>query len=195
MEVFWAQGYEGTTLEDLQSAMGGIAAPSFYHAFGSKQDLFREVVEQYRVRADERIAAVMADRAKTRAAIEAMLSEAAKAYCDPESPRGCLLVLGAMNCARSAKDAHDHLLSLRQRAPKMIRQRFERGVSAGDLSADVDLSALVAFYAAVLNGMAIRARDGASHRELMTVVRGAMAAWKELTSPPRSRTRKGTQRA
>ncbi|MFX8020260.1 TetR/AcrR family transcriptional regulator, partial [Acinetobacter baumannii] len=33
MTVFWARGYEGTTLDDLKAAMGGITAPSFYAAF------------------------------------------------------------------------------------------------------------------------------------------------------------------
>ena len=37
MEIFWAKGYEGATLTDLQKAMGGITAPSFYAAFGSKE--------------------------------------------------------------------------------------------------------------------------------------------------------------
>ena len=47
MEVFSALGYEGATLTGLQEAMGGITAPSFYAAFGSKEDLFREAVELY----------------------------------------------------------------------------------------------------------------------------------------------------
>jgi AcrR family transcriptional regulator len=47
MEVFWARGYEGATLEDLQAAMGGISPPSFYHAFGSKEALFKEAVDLY----------------------------------------------------------------------------------------------------------------------------------------------------
>ena len=47
MELFWASGYEGATLEDLQAAMGGISPPSFYHAFGSKEALFREAVDLY----------------------------------------------------------------------------------------------------------------------------------------------------
>ena len=48
MTVFWARGYEGTTLDELKLAMGGITAPSFYAAFGSKEALFREAVVLYR---------------------------------------------------------------------------------------------------------------------------------------------------
>jgi AcrR family transcriptional regulator len=48
MELFWARGYEGTTLEDLQAAMGGISPPSFYNAFGSKEQLFRDAVQSPR---------------------------------------------------------------------------------------------------------------------------------------------------
>src|SRR6202043_1716034 len=47
MQVFWALGYEGATLNELQEAMGGIAPTSFYAAFGSKEELFREAVELY----------------------------------------------------------------------------------------------------------------------------------------------------
>nr|WP_057929034.1 helix-turn-helix domain-containing protein [Burkholderia ambifaria] len=47
MEVFWRLGYEGTPMTDLTAAMG-IASPSLYAAFGSKEALFRQAVEHYR---------------------------------------------------------------------------------------------------------------------------------------------------
>jgi AcrR family transcriptional regulator len=41
MNVFWALGYEGTTLVDLLEAMENITPTSFYAAFGSKEELQR----------------------------------------------------------------------------------------------------------------------------------------------------------
>src|ERR1700712_3712989 len=44
--VFWRQGYEGTSLEDLTEAMG-ISRPSLYAAFGNKEETFKRAVERY----------------------------------------------------------------------------------------------------------------------------------------------------
>src|ERR1700691_333348 len=46
MQVFWRKGYEGTSMVDLTGAMG-INSPSLYAAFGSKEGLFRAVLERY----------------------------------------------------------------------------------------------------------------------------------------------------
>lgn len=46
MEVFWRLGYEGASMTDLTAAMG-IASPSLYAAFGSKEALFRQALEHY----------------------------------------------------------------------------------------------------------------------------------------------------
>ena len=46
LDLFWRHGYDGVSVADLTKAIG-IAAPSLYHAFGSKADLFREVVRRY----------------------------------------------------------------------------------------------------------------------------------------------------
>ena len=44
--LFWEKGYEGTSLSELTKAIG-ITPPSFYFAFGSKEGLFRKVIERY----------------------------------------------------------------------------------------------------------------------------------------------------
>lgn len=182
MELFWAVGYEAATLEDLQAAMGGISPPSFYAAFGSKERLFYEVVELYRTTVGGEPARALDGHATGRAAVEAMLTTAAGAFCLPDRPRGCLLVMGAMSCARTSKAVEEYVQQLRSQAPELIRHRLERCVQDGDLSPCVDLEALVSFYATVLYGLAVRARDGASQEALRAAVAGAMAAWDPLTA-------------
>jgi AcrR family transcriptional regulator len=184
--LFWAHGYEGVTLSDLQTAMGGITAPSFYAAFGSKEDLFREVVELHRQCEGRAPVEALNGSATARQAIEDMLRAAAKGFTQPGKPSGCLLLVGAMNCAHANRGIAGYLQDVRLQRQKVIRQRLRRGLRDGDLPTGVDLGALAFFYLAVLDGLALQARDGASRKALMAAIDGAMAAWDALVKVPAS---------
>jgi AcrR family transcriptional regulator len=177
MEVFWEKGYEGASLDDLQAAMGGINPPSFYAAFGSKEQLFLEAIRLYTETAGARPMRVLMDEPTARGAIEAMLRESAAVFCSSDSPRGCLLVLGAINCTPAGKNIQEHMSEYRARVPVQIRQRLERGVAEGDLPPGFDPGPPASFYASLLMGLSIRAHDGASREELDRAIDCAMAAW------------------
>jgi AcrR family transcriptional regulator len=177
MEIFWAQGYEATTLADLQKAMGGITAPSFYAAFGSKENLFREAVELYKKTQGPPILKALTEGGTARASVEAMLWASAEGVCGHGTPRGCMIVLSGINCAAANKGVEDFLRGQRALREKVLRQRLRRGIADGDLPDSTDVNALVSFYTSVLDGLAIRARDGASRKALGDIVKFAMAAW------------------
>src|SRR5262249_17383819 len=113
LRVFWAKGYESTTLTDLQQAMGGLTAPSLYAAFGSKEALSRESVPLYHQTQGMPIVKALPDGATARDSIEGLLRVAATRFCQPDTPRGCLLVLGAMNCMPENQGVQDYLRELR----------------------------------------------------------------------------------
>ena len=46
LPIFMEKGFEGATFGELIAAMG-INPPSFYAAFGSKEQLFRRVIDVY----------------------------------------------------------------------------------------------------------------------------------------------------
>ena len=177
MEAFWALGYEGATLTGLQEAMGGIAAPSFYAAFGSKEELFKEAVELYSKTLGIPMLEALAEERTARASMGALLRAAVEAFTRPGKSRGCMLVLGAMNSTPAHKAVQDHLRRLRARRRKVIRQRLQRGVAEGELPSGLDVGALASFYTTLVDGLAIQARDGASRKALMFAVGCAMAAW------------------
>jgi len=96
---------EGATLTGLQEAMGGIAAPSFYAAFGSKEELFREAAELYSRTLGTPMMKALAEEPTARASMEALLQASVESFRKPGKRRGCLLVSGAINSA-SALNLH-----------------------------------------------------------------------------------------
>ena len=140
--------------------------------------------ELYRATMSARILGPLTART-ARDAIEGLMRAATEQFCSGEGPRGCLIVLGALNCTRANKEAHDHLHALRQEAPEIIRRRLAQGVAEGDLPSGAPVADMASFYTTVLQGLAVRARDGASRRALMAVADAAMAAWDPLVGRTR----------
>jgi AcrR family transcriptional regulator len=182
-QLFWARGYEGVRLADLQEAMGGIAAPSFYAAFGSKEALFREIVELYRRTEGRAPAEALSGGGTAREAIESTLRAAAECYSQPGKPSGCLLLVGAGNYTHANSGIGGYLDGMRRERQTVFSQRLQRGVQEGDLPQLVDIGALAFFYITVMDGLAIQARDGSPREALMAAIDGAMAAWETLTRP------------
>lgn len=48
-DVFWRQGFQGTSLDDITVATG-LTKPSLYAAFGDKNTLFLKVLDRYHER-------------------------------------------------------------------------------------------------------------------------------------------------
>lgn len=170
MEVFWAKGFEDTSMTDLTAAMG-IASPSLYAAFGSKEALFQDAVALYHATVGPEIWEPLETEATIAGAIGAFLLATARAYGKPGSPRGCLIVLGARPCCGNGGRVSNELRTRRAENVARLCRRFERAVAEGELAEDFDCNATATFIATLQNGMSILARDGADAASMESVAR------------------------
>ncbi|WP_223774556.1 TetR/AcrR family transcriptional regulator [Streptomyces sp. 135] len=180
MAVFWEQGYEATSMTDLTSAME-IRSPSLYAAFGSKEKLFLEAVALYGATEGEFIARALADEPTAREAVAAILRGNVRAYTDEAKPGGCMIVQAAANCSAENAPIQERLAQWREDGISSIARRVEQGILNGELPADTDTRAVASFYTAVLQGMSVQARDGATRSDLEKVAERAIAAWDVVT--------------
>ena len=177
LALFWKQGYEPTSLAQLKTSMGDISSASFYAAFGSKEALFREVVERFQSSYGQVTATLKDERLPPREAIELALMRSAEMQTDPSHPPGCLMILGASNCAPENQHIDGLLAADRARNRKGIEDCIRRGVAAGDLAPSVDVDALATAIHTFLLGMAMEARDHVDPQRLRSSVTALMLLW------------------
>lgn len=180
LELFWARGYEGVSIEDLTSAMG-ISRPSLYAAFGDKRTLFQDVVRLYETSEGKVIGELLTAPVDTRSAIQSLLLAAADGYTrgGPRRGVGCLVSTGLLGSALENEDVANLLRERRRLARQALADRIKAGIERGDVPAGTDGEALASFFAGVLQGMAIQARDGAPRQCLQAIADLAIMAWPE----------------
>jgi AcrR family transcriptional regulator len=184
LDLFWERGYEGTSLNDLAQAMG-IASASIYACFGSKENLFRQVMALYATTSGEPPRRALREQPTARAAIHAMLRATADQITGPDTPHYCMLILAAPTGAVENHEVQEFLADRRRDQHATVRDRLARGVTDGDLTAPpTGLDAIARYYTTVVQGLSVQARDGATRAELEAVIACAMAAWDTLTSTP-----------
>jgi AcrR family transcriptional regulator len=172
LEVFWRQGYEGTSVAELTKAMG-INPPSLYAAFGNKEDLFRQTLDRYVERVGVYVREALAEPT-ARAAVEKLLLTKVENLTDPDKPSACMLVSGALGCAEATECVREELSKL---AEHTLRERFDKAIADGDLPKESDPVALARYIATVGHGLVVQAAAGASREDLMQVVEMTMRSF------------------
>ncbi|MGO4332460.1 TetR/AcrR family transcriptional regulator [Cupriavidus sp. 2TAF22] len=175
LSLFWRYGYESTSIATLTEAMS-ITAPSLYAAFGSKEQLFYEAVERYAQTHGALLYGPLEAGGSARDAVHGLLRGAAALFSAKGNPAGCFLMSGTSHSADCAY-IEDTLRQRRREKEQAMQARIEAGIAQGELAADADAAALARFFNAVMQGMSMQARDGATRIALEQMAEMAMQAW------------------
>ncbi|SEU28380.1 TetR/AcrR family transcriptional regulator [Stigmatella erecta] len=173
LEVFWQHGYEGTSIASLTGAMG-ITAPSLYTAFHSKEALFQEAVAHYQAEYGA-WANLVLEGPRIHEALAQVLQGAARHFTARAHPAGCMVSTSVLACSEENRSVAEHVAQLRTKSLGLFQARFERAIAEGELPPTADAAALARFYGAIIQGMSVQARDGASEQELLGIVALALA--------------------
>ena len=161
--VFWAKGYDGTTVDDLVAGTG-VSRPSLYATFGDKEALFMRCLEHYAGRAVLYAAQVLSAAPTIQDAVAGFLRLTVEGATCPSNPSGCL-----MACVLpSVEDPKVQDFSARAAAQvaQTIEQRLQEAVAAGELPPDFPCSLRSRHILGMSSALALRARAGATRETL-----------------------------
>jgi AcrR family transcriptional regulator len=175
LQVFWRNGYEGTALSVLTSAMG-INRPSIYATFGNKEALFRKALDLYECQFMSSFSEALA-RPTARAVIERVLDETVARVTGQSTPAGCLGTNGAVACSPESEPVRQELIRRRIAVEERLRRRLEGAKSSGDLSLDADPGVLAKMVITMTQGIAVQAAGGCSRKDLQRIVQSFVKIW------------------
>jgi AcrR family transcriptional regulator len=193
MMLFWRKGFHSTSLRDLGDALG-IRMPSLYAAFGSKEALYVEAVDQYMELTRTLLWTHLTGDLPAREAIRELLLATAREVTNCEiHPVGCMVSFVTIDEDMPANVVAT-IRNARNDWQTIIRERLETAIADGELAASADPDSLSRFYVGIVQSIGLQAHDGAPYALLEKMVDIAMAAWPApLATPDADRTRKASR--
>jgi len=176
LKLFWAHGYEGTSVSMLASAIG-INVPSLYAAFGNKEALFMAAVDRYGELEGPRLYGEAFKKPTSYEMVKHILETEVELVTRPGTPDGCLVMLGAIITSPESEPLQKYMSGLRLMAEGWMADRLRQYQEAGDLPADADPAALACYLMTMNSGLATQAKTGVKKDVLLKVVEAVLDGW------------------
>src|SRR5260370_30330632 len=178
MTVFWEQGYEATSTDDLLRAMG-IGRQSMYDTFGDKHRLYLEALQRYQAeygaRLLERLHATSSPLSALREVLLAVANET-----PGERARGCLAVNATMELAHTDPEVASMVRTSELLCQAALERVVREAKRTGELSSAVDERSAGRFLFTTVQGLRVSAKAGLSPAALRDVAEFALRALKAL---------------
>jgi len=157
-DVFWARGYEATSVDDLVRAMG-IGRQSLYDTFGGKRALYLEALGRYNAGNVADLVTLMRRAGSPMEALRRMLFAEADLSAEQRA-LGCMGVNAICEFGQSDPDvvAAGAGGALLERA---LIALLADGFSSGEFRADLDARAAARFIQCTLSGLKVSSKAGA----------------------------------
>ena len=168
--VFWTNGYEGASMDDLTGAMG-INRPSLYAKFGNKHGLFLAALDRYIETNSTAQSLPLMQESDLRAAIEGYYREIIRTVTSEDGPKGCLIACVATEISERDEAVREKISTLLGQAETLLDERLaNEGYGQKECGSDPSVTGAMIIAAGL--GFAARARLGASRNELEKVANG-----------------------
>lgn len=173
MHVFWARGYEATSMPELLEAMG-IARQSLYDTFGDKRALFVAALERYSERSHELHACLVEAPSVVRAIrqlFDDIVDESIR-----DQRRGCFGISSAVALAPHDPEIAKLLAARQRELENTLCEALERARTAGEIAATKDPRGLARFLVGALQGLRVAAATDPHSPALRDIVRYTLHA-------------------
>ena len=152
--VFWAKGYEATSMQDLVDAMG-IQRGSLYAAFGSKQQLFLQSLDRYGKVVVKQFLDILESKPSVIESIELFFAQLVEHLLTAGPLRSCLVTNSAIERGLRDAETKKQVLQLLNELEQGFYQALQRAREKGEISTELDINKLANFLTSSMQGLLV----------------------------------------
>ncbi|MNO22652.1 HTH-type transcriptional repressor ComR [compost metagenome] len=167
MKLFWEQGYERTSMQDLVEQMG-VHKRSMYDTFGDKHSLYVRALNRYQEVIAKRMVEAMNGARSTKEAIRALFEMVI--YPETGFPAGCLMVNTAVELATIDADARAFVTEGWAHSEIVIRGLIEAGQRSDELDPSLNAEELASYFNNALAGLRVMVKTVEDKEKLVRIV-------------------------
>lgn len=175
MRLFWARGYQATSVQDLMKA-AGVRKQSLYGAFGNKRSLFLKCLDVYSQQTLSEIQRMLTETDSAFEGIERVMRFVTQSPESKKCPPGCLMANTALEVGLKDPDIATEVRRMFRATERILADAVRKAQSQGDAASNLDPAAVAQGLANTINGIRVLEKTGASRQQIRAVVDTALAA-------------------
>jgi TetR/AcrR family transcriptional repressor of nem operon len=174
MQLFWAKGFHGTSMQDLVDNLG-VNRQSLYDTFGGKHELFEAALERYRELQSLPIRRALEGEGPVGDVLRELFQSLISGLLENDG-KGCLMVNSTTELASQDEAVFGTCSANARQLEAALTGLMVRGQAAGEIPADRSAVQLARFLLSTINGLAVTAKATRDQKILNDVAEVALSA-------------------
>jgi TetR/AcrR family transcriptional repressor of nem operon len=174
MELFWAKGFHGTSMQDLVDNLG-VNRQSLYDTFGGKHELFEAALERYRDLQSFPIRRALEQDGPVGEVLRGLFDGLITALIESDG-KGCLMVNSTTELASQDEAVFGTCSANARQLEAAFTGLMVRAQQSGELPTDQSPVKLARFLLSTMNGLSVTAKATRDRKVLNDVVEVALSA-------------------
>ncbi len=174
MQLFWAKGFHGTSMQDLVDNLG-VNRQSLYDTFGGKHELFEAALERYRDLQALPIRRALEQEGPVGEVLRRLFDGMINMLIESDG-KGCLMVNSTTELASQDEVVYGTCSANARQLEAALTGLMARAQQNGELPADRPPVQLARFLVSTMNGLSVTAKATRDRKVLNDVVEVALSA-------------------
>ncbi len=168
VQLFWEQGFEATSMQDLVTAMG-VNRASLYQTYGNKQSLYLASLERYAAQILAHLGGLLDQPGTPLSNLRDLFVHVIGQSLEGKL-QGCFINNTAVELGPHDADLANHIRTIWVQFETLFARQLQKAIDRKELPADADPHQLARLLNINLQGLVVKTKANSDKGELMAAI-------------------------